>query len=200
MGDLPKHPSDNSTSLIIGGEVKSVGLAVAGKLFVFNPKQMQFLLAVQKLKNVHAASLAVGRDEEWGKTFLKSRKFTDYLAAKLEEHSVKNGLTPEYLIRWGQEAMEGKRSWYEGVCPSCQYANTFNNYEFAEGQDDDLKPSLSCKRCFSPTNVEYKESEFKPTREQMEAYKELKSTIIPKVERVHHQFSNEEIVFESSGD
>jgi len=173
-----------------------IGLAVAGKLFVFSPVQMQFLLALQKMKNVHAAAMSVSKDEEWGKTFLHSRKFNDYLTSKLEEYSVKAGLTPEYLIRWGKDAMEGFREWYEGLC-GCGYANRFNSYEYAERQDDDLASALTCRRCFAPLAVTHVREPFKPSREQMEAYKELKSAVIPKIERVHHTFSNEEIVFES---
>lgn len=187
---------ENATSLVIGGETKVVGLAVGGKLYVFQPIQMQFLLNLQKMKNITAASLSVGKDEMWGTKFLHSRKFNDYLKSKLEEYSVKTGLTAEYLIRWGKEAMEGKREWYEGVCV-CGYQNMFNTYEYSEGQDDDLESHMQCKRCYGPVAVERKEEPFEPSREQMEAYKELKSTVIPRVERVHHAFENVHIAFES---
>lgn len=192
--------SDNSLSLMIGGEEKAVALSVCGKLFVFSPIQNNFLIALQKMRNINAASLAVGKDESWGNKFLKSRKFNDYVNAKLKEYSVKCGLTPEYLVHWGKEAMEGKREWYEGECQACQYFNTFNTYEYAESQDDELQSNMTCKRCYSPMDVVYKEEPFKPTREQMEAYKELKATIIPKVERTHHTFENTEIIFQSEGE
>ncbi len=192
--------SENSLSLMIGGEEKAVALSVIGKLFVFTPTQNAFLIALQKLKNIHAASLAVSKDEEWAQKFLHSRKFNDYVNAKLKEYSVKCGLTPEYLVHWGKEAMEGKREWYEGTCPACEYKNTFNTYEYAERQDDDLEATMACKRCYSPMAVAYQEEPFKPTREQMEAYKELKATIIPKVERTHHTFENTQIVFQSEGE
>lgn len=189
--------SDNSLTLTIGGEEKAVALSVCGKLFVFSPLQNNFLLNLQKLKNLHAASLSVGKDEEWGKKFIKSRKFVEYINAKLKEYSVRCGLTAEYLVHWGKEAMEGKREWYEGECKTCEYKNTYNTYEYAQGQDDDLEARMECKRCYAPTEVEYKEEPFKPTREQMEAYKELKATIIPKVERTHHTYENVQIQFES---
>lgn len=192
--------SDNSLSLMIGGEERAVALSVAGRLFVFTPRQNAFLIALQKMRNIGAAALAVSQNEAWANKFLHSRKFNEYVNSKLVEYSVKCGLTPEYLVNWGKEAMEGKKEWYEGVCPACEYPNRFNSYEYAEKQDDDLEAMLSCKRCYSPMPAQRKEEPFKPTREQMEAYKELKATIIPKVERTHHTFENTQIVFESQGD
>lgn len=73
---------ENSVSLTIGGEVKTVGLAVAGQLFVFTPGQMNFLLNLQKLKNVTAAALSVDKTEEWGQNFLRSQKFRKYIDRK----------------------------------------------------------------------------------------------------------------------
>lgn len=192
-----KHPTENATALIVGGEVKTVGLAVAGQLFVFSPSQMNFLLNLQKLKSVTAAAISVDRTEEWGKKFLASRKFREYFNAKMEEFSIKNGLTAEYLIRWGKEAMEGKREWHEGLCV-CGYVSRFNNYEFAEGQNDDLVVGVKCKACFEPIDIQYKSEAFKPDRQQMVAYQELKATIIPKIERTHHTYENISIEFESS--
>jgi hypothetical protein len=187
---------NNALSLVIGGETKAVAHSVNGKLFVFQPVQNTFLLNLQKMRNVCAAALATGKDEEWGHKFLHSKKFNQFLAEKLQEYSVKCGMTAEYLIQWGKDAMEGKRVWYEGAC-SCGYVSTFNAYEFAAGQDDECESQMACRRCFLPLSVTYNQEEFKPTREQMEAYKELKSTVIPKIERVHHTFTNEEIVFAS---
>jgi hypothetical protein len=192
--------SDNSLSLMIGGEEKAVALSVMGKLYVFTPAQNAFLLALQKMRNIHAAAVSVSKAEEWGRAFIASRKFRDYVNDKLKEYSVKCGLTPEYLVHWGKEAMEGRKEWYEGTCLACGYGNRYNTYEYAENQNDDLEAKLTCKRCYSPTEVTYKEEPFKPTREQLEAYKELKATIIPKVERTHHTFENTQIVFQSEGE
>lgn len=195
-----KHPSDNSTSLIIGGEVKSVGLSVAGKLFVFTPHQMQFLLALQKLKSVHAAALSINKDEEWANAFLKSRKFKNYISNKMQEYSVKSGLTIEWWHQFGKWIAEGKRESYIVHCHYCEFVAQMNEYEVEAHRNDDMSIEVPCPACFKTTAHKLKTEVFAPSREQVEAWKELGSRLIPKVERVHHQFENSEIVFESSGE
>jgi hypothetical protein len=188
----------NSVSLTIGGEVKTVGLAVAGKLFVFNPSQMQFLLNLQKLKNVTAASLSVDKTEEWGQNFLRSRKFRDYISCKMQEFSVKNGLTVEWWYQFGKWSADGCKEYYQGHCPGCEMDMQMNLYEVETYRSDDMSLEMPCPACFfKPISLLKKSEEFKPTREQIGAWQELGARLIPKVERVHHQFENVEIKFES---
>jgi hypothetical protein len=193
-----KHPAENATALIIGGEVKTVGLAVAGKLFVFTPAQMQFLLALQKLKNVHAAAISIGKDESWGDQFLKSWKFRDYLHSKLDEVSVRNGLTIDWWYQFGKWASDGYKESYAIACKECQYAGTMTGYEAETHRDDTGTLEIPCPACFKKADFDYKREPFKPTREQIGAWQELGARLIPKVERIHHAFENTEIVFETS--
>jgi hypothetical protein len=196
MSDL--HPTENATALIIGGETKVVGLACAGKLFVFTPVQMNFLLALQKLKNVLPAAMSVDRTQEWAEGFLKSRKFREYLSAKMQEYSVKNGLTVEWWYGFGKWISDGYREFYEVKCPACGYAGTMNIYEVEAGRSDDMMTvEAGCPACYRPLTVEKVREEFKPTRQQVEGWKELGQRLIPKVERVHHQFENVNIEFAS---
>lgn len=195
-----KHPSENSTSLIIGGEVKTVGLSVAGKLFVFTPHQMQFLLALQRLKNVHAAALSIDKDESWAESFLGSRKFKNYISSKMQEYSVKSGLTIEWWHQFGKWVAEGKKESYIVHCHYCDFSAVMNEYEVEAHRGDDMSISVPCPACYKEASHELKVEAFLPSREQVEAWKELGSRLIPKVERVHHQFSNEEIIFEAQGE
>lgn len=192
------HPTDNSTALVIGGEVKTVGLAVAGKLFVFSPSQMSFLLALQKMKNVTAAALSVGKAEEWGNQFLKSQKFKKYISCKMEEFSVKNGLTVEWWYQFGKWAADGYREFYVATCSFCPYIGTMNTYEVETYRDDDMTVAVPCPACFKTVQCERRKEEFKPSREQVEAWKDLGARLIPKIERVHHQFENTEIIFSNN--
>ena len=118
---MADHPSDNATSLVIGGEVKTIGLAVAGKLFVFTPHQMQFLLNLQKMKSVHAAAMSVNKDEEWAKKFLSSRKFKSYISNKLQEYSVKSGMTVDWWHQFGKWVADGYKESYRVRCDYCKY-------------------------------------------------------------------------------
>jgi hypothetical protein len=194
-----KHPTENSTALIIGGEVKTVGLAVSGRLFVFSPAQMSFLLALQKMKNVTAAALSVDKTEEWGQAFLKSRKFRKYIACKMEEFSVKNGLTVEWWYQFGKWVADGYREFYNVVCMYCKYSGSMNTYEVEVFRNDDMTAAVECPSCCKPVDVVAMKEPFAPTREQVEAWKDLGARLIPKIERIHHQYENSEIVFESSG-
>jgi hypothetical protein len=190
--------SDNSVSLTIGGEVKTVGLAVAGHLFVFNPNQMQFLLNLQKLKNVTAAALSVDKTEEWGQTFLKSQKFRKYISCKMQEFSVKNGLTVEWWYQFGKWSADGCKEFYQAHCPGCQLDFEMNLYEAETSRNDDMEMQASCPACFfKPLRLLKRREEFKPTREQIGAWQELGARLIPKIERVSHAFENVEIKFES---
>jgi hypothetical protein len=188
---------DNSVSLTIGGEVKTVGLAVAGQLFVFSPSQMNFLINLQKLKNVAAAGLSVGKTEEWGQNFLKSRKFRKYVTCKMQEFSVKNGLTVEWWYQFGKWSADGEKVFYVAKCLYCSFDGQFNEYEVETYRADDMKIEMSCPACFKAIEPKEKREEFKPTREQIGAWQELGARLIPKIERVHHQFENVDITFES---
>ena len=189
--------NDNSVSLTIGGETKVVGLAVAGKLFVFSPVQMNFLINLQKLKNVTAAALGVGKDEMWGKNFLSSRKFREYIACKMDEFSVKNGLTVEWWYQFGKWSADGFKESYKIECTYCDFKGVMTAYEAETYRTDDMGLEIPCPACFKPAGYIYEQVKFVPTREQTVAWQELGARLIPKVERIHHAFSREEIVFEA---
>lgn len=185
-------------SLTIGGETKVVGLAVAGRLFVFNPTQMQFLLHLQKLKNMTAAALSVDKTEEWGNNFLRSRKFKDYISCKMQEFSVKNGLTVEWWYQFGKWSAEGYKDGYKIRCGKCEYRGDMTTYEAETYRSDEMDLAISCPACFEKVEQEYVKEPFKPTREQVGAWVELGARLIPKIERVSHAFENVEIKFESA--
>lgn len=193
-----KHPTDNSTSLSIGGEELSIGFQVGDKMYAFTPRQTHFLINLQKLKNVAAASLSVDKPEEWGKKFLDCAKFKRYVLAKLNQFSDKNSLTIDWWYQFGKWAAEGKKDLFRVACAGCSYTETMLPYEIESTRQDDMTLAVPCPRCTKVMAVEEASEPFRPTREQIVAWQDLGSRLIPKIERVHHQFENSEIVFEST--
>ncbi len=184
-------------ALIIGKQVYVPGLSASGKLFVFSRKQVQFLWALQKMKEVSVAALSINESEEWASRFIVSPKFKSYVAHKMEEFSVKNGLTIEWWYQFGKTLAEGKQTTFEGTCNHCGTAVMMLPYEAESCRDDEGSLKAVCTNCSAPLDLVEKTKEFRPSREQVEGWKELGSRLIPKVERVHHQFENVQIEFQS---
>lgn len=195
-----KHPTENATALIVGGEVKTIGLAVSGKLFVFSPAQMDFLLSLQKLKSVDAAAIHVGKDTEWAKRFLASRKFRQYINSKMEEFSVRNGLTVEWWYQFGKWVADGQKEYYKVRCTDCPLEVTMNTYEVESFRQDDMTLEVPCPACYKPTTTTHEVEPFKPSREQVVAWQDLGARLIPKIERVHHEFTGETFSFSYDGE
>lgn len=193
--------NDNSLTLYVGGEAKAVALGVGGRMFVFTPIQQNFLLNLQKLKNVTAAALSVDKDEEWGNKFLKSQKFRKYLSLKMKAFSDRNGLDVDWWYQFGKQVTDGYKEFYDAECPVCQFKFEMDTYEAESSRNDDMQIESECPACtFKPIKLELKKEEFKPTREQVEGWKEIGSRLLPKVERTHHTFENTEIIFQSEGE
>jgi hypothetical protein len=188
----------NALTLYVGGEAKAVALGVSGKLFVFTPTQQNFLINLQKLKNVTAAALSVNKDEDWGDKFLKSQKFRKYLSLKMKSFSDKNSLDVEWWYQFGKNLTEGFKEFYQASCPGCKYEFEMNLYEAESQRNDDMQLEAECPACtYKPISLLLKQDAFTPSREQVEGWKELGNRLIPKIERVHHQFENVNIEFAS---
>lgn len=157
------------------------------------------MLAHQKTKSVEMAAQMVNKDLEWAQTFLKSPKFRKFVYSKMAQFSAQNGLTVEWWYAFGKQLTEGYSEHYEYRCEFCEFQGTMNNYEAETYRDDDMQFKASCQSCYKPITLNFVKEKFLPSREQVEGWKELGSRLIPKIERIHHQFSNEEIIFESTG-
>lgn len=198
--DSSQNPVEMSNALIIGSKVFIAALYADNKPYVFTRDQMNFLIGLQKMRNQEAAAIAVGKDSVWANNFLTSKKFRSYVSSKLIEYSVKNGITVDWWYQFGKWLTEGKKEYYESTCTGCLFTWTLNVHEAEEARDDNMDFAVSCPACTcAKCAVVLKEEPFKPTREQVEGWKELGQRLIPKIERVHHQFSKEEFVFESGG-
>lgn len=190
--------ADGLQALVVGSDVFYPSFLADGKIFHFKNIQNQFMIAHQKTRSVEMAALSVGKDEEWAKKFLSSAKFKKFVYSKMAQFSAQNGMTVEWWYAFGKQLTDGYVDHYEYACSFCQFSGEINTYEAETYRDDDLQLRFSCQSCFKATDAKLVHREFKPTREQVEGWKELGSRIIPKIERVHHQYENTEILFQNS--
>lgn len=188
-----------TNALVLGNLVFYPALFAGDKPFVFSPIQNSFLQSLQKLKNLHAAALNVGKDDEWAETFIKSRKFVKFRNAVLQATSLRNGVTLDWWYEFGHDVAQGYRQSWQGDCKKCNQSSEWTMYELESLRDDDLMIRASCPFCFEPIEIKEQRDKFEPTREQVVVWQEFGNRLIPKIERVHHQFEKSEIVFESEG-
>lgn len=197
--DLKQSLTSDATHVFtIGSYVYIKALSANGKPFVFSRKQMEFFLALQQLKQVHAAALAVNESEEWANRFLSSKKFKLFIAAKMQEMSIRNGVTVDWWYQFGMNLASGQRFFYGGFCEPCKKDVEFTEYEAELCRGDDMVIKAECADCQTPVALERRSEIFKPTREQVEGWKELGSRLIPKIERVQHEYDKTQIEFQTT--
>lgn len=167
-----------------------------GRPFVFSPEQASFLVALQKLKSFTAACIAINKPEDWANQFLTSKKFVKFRNLKLDEAKVKAGLTTEYLMLFAKWNLAGKKEWWAASCAKCAYADEWTEYQLEASRDDNMDIRASCPICFEPVSLVPRSEPFIMSRENMDMWKEVAARFWPKVERVHHEFSNETISFQ----
>lgn len=189
--------SDTFSSLVLGNKIFVGATLARGKPFIFTPDQASFLIQLQKLKSIHAASLSIGKDEAWADTFLTSRKFVLFRNLKLEEAKVKSGINTDMLMQYAQWNLEGKKVWWDATCAKCGLQDEWTEYQVESSRQDDLTLNPQCPICFESVSLLRKEKPFSMNREQMDHWKEVAARFWPKIERVHHEYSKENIVFET---
>lgn len=200
MSDLSKSlVSDTFSSLVLGNKIFVGATLARGKPFIFSPDQATFLIQLQKLKNIHAAALSIGKDEAWADRFLTSRKFVLFRNLKLEEAKVKAGINTDMLMQYAHWNLEGKKVWWDAECKTCAYKDEWLEYQVEAHRNDDLTLTPTCPFCFEAVVLARREEVFKMNREQLDHWKEVAARFWPKVERISHEFSKENIVFETTG-
>lgn len=187
--------SDTFSSLVLGNKIFVGATLARGKPFIFTPDQASFLIQLQKLRNIHAAALSINKDETWAEKFLTSRKFVLFRNLKLEEAKVKAGINTEMLMQYAQWNLEGKKVWWDATCAKCTYKDEWVEYQVEAFRTDEYELKPLCPICFEAVVLERREILFKMDREQMDHWKEVAARFWPKVERIHHEFTKENIVF-----
>jgi len=88
--------------------------------------------------------------------------------------------------------------WWEVACKGCGVGMKVPEYRVEMERGDDGVLGMTCMACGNGVEAVECREVVKPSREQVEAWKEIGSRLLPKVERVHHQFEKSEIIFSSS--
>lgn len=190
--------SETIKALVLGDQVFIAPVMAGNRPFSFTRDQAEFLIALQKMKSILGAAMHIGKDEEWAKKFLSCRKFVQFRNLKLEESRAKNGITVDYLMQYMKWSMDGQKTWYDAQCFSCDLQEEWSIAQAEACRNDDMVLEPKCQVCFSAIVLTYKNLPFVPSREQNELWKEAAARLWPKVDRVQHQFSKEEFIFETS--
>lgn len=189
---------EETMALVLGGDVRPIGLTSNWQTFVFTPTQMQFIKNLEKLKNIHAAGLSVGWREETATGFLKSRKFQRYIGCRLQAVTARASMGSEAWWQYCRDVANGYRELVKAKCTVCDWSEEITPYEAETARRDDMTLDLHCRDCQMPATVERETVPFKPTREAVVAWQEWGARVEPKIERVHHNFENTQIIFESA--
>lgn len=179
-----------------GDEVLYPPLVVGGKAFHFDAPRIRFLYALQKSGgDLDVASEMAGVSIDFAKRFISSKKFKNFRREKLEVMAARSGDFIEEWWRIGVKGMRGKESWWEGRCVTCQEMNTYTLQEIETYRNDEMALEVKCKLCLQPVEASLREEPYEPTREMVQYWDSLGARLVPKVERVHHEFSNETFEF-----
>lgn len=199
--DLAKQLDEDLKPVKYGDSVIYPPLAVGGRVFHFDAAQIRFLYALQKTQgDVEKSCAMAGTSDEWARKFLSTRKFKEYRNMKLAVSAVRSGELIDWWWQMGLDGAKGMIEWYEGPCALCHEVNRFTLNEAEMFRQDDMSFKASCRICMQPVEIAKQESPFRVSREQVQFWSELGNRLVPKVERIHHQFSNEKITFVESED
>lgn len=187
-------------AIVIGKEMVFAPVSAGRQSYWFSSTQVQFLLAHQRLKNVDAAALEVGKDSDWAKRFLASKKWRAFRDAKLELARAQNGITLDRLMQFNEWTLAGKRTWYDAKCEVCKLTEEWSVTQAEMTRNDEMAFEAKCDGCFGPMTLTQREEKFEPTREQVVVWQEDLARIWPKVERIAHQFEKSTFEFVSGGE
>lgn len=174
-------PSQDPGSIELPGEVIAAG--EDGKLFCFTPREDKFLVALSESHDIAQASDKVGKDVAWARRFFAKPKTREWISLKSVQHAAKSGTTQEWWYWWGRSALSKRWLWWEGECASCH----FQVKTYLEPVNE---KTMGCYLCSSAVLMTRKETVIKPTREDIEIWKEFGGRAVPKIERIQHEFND----------
>jgi hypothetical protein len=179
--------------------LEEVPFVIGEKTFYFSLQPRTFIVALQTYGgDIDKACRAAGTTLEWAKKFFSTRKFREFRNAKLRALAQRSGNLVEWWWEMGLSGARGYIEWYEGSCEICHEVNKFTTTEADSFKDDNMQIKATCKVCLQPIQaVEHKKEEFKPSREQVQFWSEIGNRVSPKIERISHEFSSENFVFQT---
>lgn len=174
---------------------------VGDKLFLFDLSQRTFIAALQKHEgDVERACVAAGKPIEWAQKFFSTRKFREFRNARLRAMAQRAGGLVDWWWEMGLAGARGFVEWWEGKCELCHEENKFTTTEIELFRQDDMSVKATCKCCMQPLVVEIHREAYKPSREQVQCWSEIGNRVSPKIERIQHEFSDEQFVFKTDDD
>lgn len=196
--ELLKLAAGDSRAIRIGDSVLYPPVMVGQKAFHFDPWQNGFLFYLQKHSgDMELACNKIGKPMEWAQKFISTRKFREFRTARINASAISNGALFDEWRETGIAGMRGYRDWYESNCGLCNETNKYSVIEAESFRDENMTMKASCKVCLQPVSgMEYKKEEYAPTREQVQFWSEIGARVSPKIERISHEFSSENFVFQ----
>lgn len=168
-------------------------LSPSGTPIRFTPIEKKFLVALDQSHDLSQASAEVGRSLDWAKAFFKKPKIHEWMTKLAQEQAAKSGMTVNWIRATLLGVIRGKEIYWEGTCATCQIKQK------TWLMPDDEKGVLTqpCLACESPVLMNEVVVPIKMDRQQMVALQELASRVDPKVERISHEFSDDNFIFQA---
>lgn len=168
-------------------------LSSQGTPLAFRPQEKRFLTAFDETHDLAKACEQIGKPVEWGMAFFNRPKVHEWLTLVASQAAAKNGMTVQWWFSMMLSVVNGRQMWWEGECGTCKVKlKTFLEPDDAKGV-----PSMSCLTCGSTVLMNTIEKPLRLDRQQMTALQELGARIVPKIERISHEFSDDTFVFKS---
>lgn len=168
-------------------------LSPSGTPIRFRPLEKKFLVELDKSHNLKEAAEAIGKKESWAIAFFKRPKVNEWMTKIAQEQAAKSGMT----VAWGRSMLmaviRGKETFWEGECGQCHVPQK------TWLMPDDEKGVLTepCLACGQSVLMNEMTRPVRLDRQQMVALQELLARTDPKTERISHEFTNENYVFEA---
>ncbi|MCI0563172.1 MAG: hypothetical protein MN733_32235 [Nitrososphaera sp.] len=181
-----------------GGVATYAPLQVGDAAFHFDAVQIRFIYFYQKFGgDLRKACSAVFKDVPWGEAFIQSKKYKRFMRKTLALEGANRGALAKEWWETGLAGMRGFREFYVGTCPTCKEENRLTAMEYAMMQDDNLVAHPKCEVCLQPMKLSREMEPYKPTREMVQHWDGIGARVVPKVERVQHEFTDEKFRFET---
>lgn len=188
-------------AIIIGDRVEYPPLVVGERSFHFDAFQIRYIAALEQFKGDKIKACDwVGKSLDWANAFLESKKFNAFKRKKLALAGARNGSLADF---WWKEVLDGAKGYKEWYVGSCQLCHEENLYEVSEAEmvrQDDMSFKASCKICMQPVKLDYHKEKFSPSREQVQCLQMIGDRKVPKIERIHHEFTSETFRFETESE
>lgn len=188
------QPTNPSSVLSVGGSSFAPG--EDGVVYHFTATEEAFLIALTELNDVPAALLKIDKDAEWGRRFFAKPKVREWISLKTRQFAAKAGTTQEWFFAFGRAVLAGKMEWWDSKCAEDGWRVRL----YAKPEEDRMGvPSIDCAICGKALIANYFSAQMKPSREQIEVWKELGARVAPKIERIQHEFEDADFVFMAKG-